>query len=129
MGEKKERAPKRSPDAMAEARALELRQIAEDADRKVSQAHQRLQDALVRAEAAAEVSQKREDDRVKVLLGAAVGHALASGRSVTWTNASDALIELDRFLVRPAERLAVLGENGKGSNAFWRILNPKANKS
>lgn len=69
-----------------------------------------------------QVDQKRQDDRMKVLVGAAVLELLRLGHPVTLQGASELLTLLDRFLVRPAERQAVLGDDGRGSEALRRVL-------
>ncbi len=65
---------------------------------------------------------KRQDDRVKVLTGAWVAAELAAGRAVALDDHSALLAALEAWLVRPAERLAVLGSDGTGSPAFRRVL-------
>ena len=75
-------------------------------------------------EALAEGSSKKEDDRVKVITGAWLGHEIASGRAVDVQTPRDLLNGLDSFLARPGERLAVLGEDGTGSPAFRRVFGP-----
>lgn len=64
---------------------------------------------------------KKEDDRVKVLLGAAVLNSIQRGHPLDLKNRAALLALLDDFLSRPAERLAVLGEDGKGSDALRRL--------
>ena len=49
-----------------------------------------------------------------------VSTALLSGRSFTLSDPRTLLDALDAFLVRPAERKAVLGD-GTGSEAFRRV--------
>lgn len=68
-----------------------------------------------------QTSSKKEDDRVKVISGAWMASEIASGRPVAIPEASSLLAALDRFLTRSQERLAILGEDGKGSPAFWRV--------
>lgn len=68
----------------------------------------------------AKKSDKRADDRVKVLVGAAVLNALHCGQSVDLIDKSALLVLMSDFLVREQERLAVLGEDGRGSAAFHR---------
>jgi hypothetical protein len=82
--------------------------------RKRDQLTARIQQAEARQKAAA----KKADDRVKVLVGAAVLHQHKQSPE----RQSGLLALLDGFLVRPAERLAVLGENGQGSEAFKRLV-------
>ena len=67
---------------------------------------------IQKAEARQRSAAKKADDRVKVLVGAAV---------LGKTPAPGLLALMDAFLTRPAERLAVLGEDGQGSEAFKRI--------
>lgn len=71
-----------------------------------------------------EGTSKKEDDRVKVITGAWLGHEIASGRAVDVQTPRDLLNGLDSFLARPGERLAVLGEDGTGSPAFRRVFGP-----
>lgn len=72
-------------------------------------------------ESVAEVSSKKEDDRVKVITGAAVLELLRTGQSVSLPD-HQALIELlDEFLIRPSDREAVLWD-GSGSEALRRCL-------
>lgn len=68
---------------------------------------------IQKAEARQRSSAKKADDRVKVLVGAAVLNSAPI---------PGLLSMLDAFLTRPAERLAVLGEDGKGSEAFRRLV-------
>ncbi|NLC10570.1 MAG: hypothetical protein GX782_11485 [Gammaproteobacteria bacterium] len=64
---------------------------------------------------------KKEDDRVKVLVGAAVLNSIQHGHPPDLSDGRAAVLALlDDFLSRPAERLAVLGEDGRGSPAFHR---------
>ena len=63
---------------------------------------------------------KRADDRVKVLVGAAVLYELQSGHRVDLRDTTALLQLMSDFLVREQERLAVLGEDGRGSAAFHR---------
>lgn len=65
---------------------------------------------------------KKEDDRVKVLVGAAVLYAVQQGHPPDLSGGRASVLALmDDFLSRPAERLAVLGEDGKGSAALRRL--------
>lgn len=65
---------------------------------------------------------KKEDDRVKVLVGAAVLFATQQGHPPDLSSGRRAVLALmDDFLSRPAERLAVLGEDGRGSEALHRL--------
>ena len=70
----------------------------------------------------ADAEAKKEDDRIKVLLGAYVASELSAGRAVFLGDPDLLLFKLRRWLVRPAERLAVLGSDGTGSDAFRRVL-------
>ena len=86
----------------------------DDLKRKRDQLTARIQ----KAEARQRANAKKEDDRVKVLVGAAVLHQQTQS-----TDRRAALLALlDGFLTRPAERLAVLGEDGQGSQAFKRLV-------
>ena len=73
---------------------------------------------IQQAEARQRTTAKKADDRVKVLVGAAVLHQQTQS-----TEKRAALLALlEGFLTRPAERLAVLGEDGQGSEAFKRLI-------
>lgn len=63
---------------------------------------------------------KRADDRVKVLVGAAVLNSIQRGHPLDLRDRAAVLALMDAFLSRPAERLAVLGADGLGSAAFKR---------
>lgn len=74
---------------------------------------------IQKAEARHRATAKKADDRVKVLIGAAILDA-HSRQPVP------GLLDLmDRFLTRPTERLAVLGEDKTGSEAFKRLTEPQ----
>ena len=64
---------------------------------------------------------KKEDDRLKILLGAAVLNSIQRGHPLDLKNRAAVLALMDDFLSRPAERLAVLGEDGRGSDALRRL--------
>lgn len=66
-------------------------------------------------------SLKREDDRVKILVGAAVLFSLQQGHSLDLASRAAVLDLMDSFLQRPQERFAVLGEDGRGSDALRRL--------
>ena len=65
-------------------------------------------------------SNKRQDDRVKVLVGAAVLFTIQQGHAVDLRDSTALLALMSSFLTRPQERDAVLGEDGQGSAAFHR---------
>jgi len=88
----------------------------EELKRKRDQLTARIQQAEARQKA----SVKKVDDRIKILVGAAVLHQ----QSQAGTDPGALLALLNSFLTRPAERLAVLGEDGKGSEAFQRLACP-----
>ena len=68
-----------------------------------------------------QTSSKKEDDRVKVLSGAWLATEVSSGRA----EALAVLAGLDRFLTRSNEREAILGAEGEGFSAFWRVFGTK----
>ncbi|MNJ26931.1 hypothetical protein D3C77_214230 [compost metagenome] len=70
----------------------------------------------------ATTSRKRQDDRCKVLVGALMGNLMASGRPVVLNDRRALLDAMDSFLSRPTERMAVLGPDGNGSEAFHRVF-------
>ncbi len=63
---------------------------------------------------------KRADDRVKVLVGAAVLFTIQQGHAVDLKDSTALLALMSAFLTRPQERDAVLGADGLGSPAFHR---------
>lgn len=65
-------------------------------------------------------TKKRQDDRVKVLVGAAVLFTIQRGHAVDLKDSTALLALMSAFLTRPQERLAVLGADGLGSPAFHR---------
>lgn len=87
---------------------------------KLKQKRAELDRKIALATAAERKELKRADDRVKVLVGAMVlegirqqGHGL-----------EQLLQRMNEFLVRPGERVAVLGEDGKGSEPLLRLIAP-----
>lgn len=73
---------------------------------------------IQQAEARQKASIKKTEDRIKILVGAAVlnhhGHNPDSHHQL--------LAMMDAFLSRPTERAVVLGEDGKGSESFKRLI-------
>ncbi len=65
-------------------------------------------------------SDKRQDDRVKVLVGAAVLFTIQRGHPLDLKDRAALLALMSAFLTRPQERDAVLGADGLGSPAFHR---------
>lgn len=87
----------------------------DDLKRKRDQLTAKIQQAEARQKATA----KKAEDRIKVLVGAAVLHQQTQS-----TEKRAALLSLlDGFLTRPSERLAVLGEDGQGSKALKKLTN------
>lgn len=103
-------------------RRLESLQKAAAAGNEGAEGEARLLTAWLDDDAA--ITRKRADDRCKLLVGALMGVAMLSGRSVVPTDRRALLEALDAFLVRPAEREAVLGADGTGSEAFRRVFGP-----
>jgi hypothetical protein len=68
------------------------------------------------------IARKRQDDRCKVIVGALVGASLTAGRKIVLNNKNELLNALNNFLLRPAEREAILGFDGRGSEAFHRVF-------
>jgi len=97
----------------------------EELKRKRDQLTARIQAAEARQRA----GQKKEDDRVKVLVGAALLDQLKRRGTIVGCDLRGLLTLLDGFLTRPGERLAVLGEDGKGSAALHRVAAAEAPKS
>jgi large subunit ribosomal protein L7/L12 len=90
----------------------------EELKRKRDQLNARIQQQEARLRA----GQKKAEDRVKVLVGAAILEQVRANQF----QLVDLLGVMDRFLARPAERLAVLGEDGRGSAALHRVAAPEA---
>ena len=86
----------------------------DDLKRKRDQLTAKIQQAESRQRATA----KKAQDRVKVLVGAAVLHQQTQSTEA----ASSQARRRPAFLTRPAERLAVLGEDGQGSEAFKKLV-------
>lgn len=82
--------------------------------RKRDQLSKRIQQQEARLRA----GQKKSEDRVKVLVGAAILEQVRANQF----QLIDLLGVLDGFLVRPTERLAVLGEDGQGSEALLKLI-------
>lgn len=99
-------------------RLAALDRLAEAGDEQAEGEARRLRAWMVERDRA---DDKRQDDRMKVLTGAAVLELLKGGRPVSLPD-HQALLELmSAFLVRPADREAVLGD-GSGSEALRRVL-------
>lgn len=73
---------------------------------------------IQKAENLARANNSKEENRVKILVGAAVLHNLKKNPA----ELKELLADLDGFLLRDSERLAVLGEDGKGSDALKRLI-------
>lgn len=76
---------------------------------------------IQKAEARAKATEKKSDDRVKVLVGAAVLNAIKCGQAVSVQRREDLVQMMQEFLTRASERDAVLGEDGHGSDALRRL--------
>lgn len=118
----RKRKKRRTAQEVADAKVEELRLLRDAQALKLRQAEARAADAAARAAAAEKLIWKREDDRIKVLVGACVGAAMQAGQPINWASPGAVLDELHHFLVRPQERIAVLGKTGAGSPAFWRVF-------
>ena len=73
---------------------------------------------IARAVAAQQTSQKREDDRVKVLVGAML---LDQIKQQEGKGSEQLLARMSEFLSRPNELKAVIGDDKRGSAAFRRL--------
>ena len=94
----------------------------EELKRKRDQLTARIQAAEARQRA----GQKKEEDRVKVLVGAALLDQLKRRGTIPTCDLPGLLTLLDGFLTRPSEREAVLGSNGAGSPALLRVAAQQA---
>lgn len=89
----------------------------QDRIEKLKQQKAKIDRQIALAMAASRKSEKKADDRVKVLVGAALLDQIKrSGKG-----GEQLLARMGEFLARPNERAAVLGEDGKGSAAFRRL--------
>lgn len=70
------------------------------------------------AEARLKAGQKKADDRVKVLVGAAILEQVKRNQF----QLDDLLGVMDGFLARHSEREAVLGKDGQGSESLRRLV-------
>lgn len=85
---------------------------------KLKQQKAKIDRQIALAMAAERKSQKREDDRVKVLVGAML---LDQIKQQGGQGGEQLLARMGQFLARPTERAAILGEDCKGSAAFRRL--------
>ena len=90
----------------------------EELKRKRDQLNARIQQSEARIKA----NTKKDDDRVKVLVGAATLDHLKRTASLPGGGLNDLLSLMDGFLTRPAERKAVLGADQRGSEALHRVI-------
>jgi hypothetical protein len=81
---------------------------------------------IQKAESRLKANQKKEEDRVKVLVGAALLNELKTKGTIQGGGVTNLLSVLDGFLTRPAERTAILGERNRGSEALQRVLGIQA---
>ena len=88
---------------------------------KLKQQKAKIERQIALALAAERKNEKREDDRVKVLVGAMLLDQIKRQDQ----GVDSVLAQLSEFLVRPSERAAVLGEDGKGSAALRRLTAPR----
>ncbi len=113
------RAGEGSVTVRLEHRLRQLQQAAREGD---NGAANRAEALAVYLGKQADAEARRADDRVKVLIGAYAAAELAAGRTVALGDATALLAVLSGWLVRPGDRLAVLGSDGTGSPAFRRVL-------
>lgn len=90
----------------------------QDRIEKLKQQKAKIDRQIALALAAERKSQKRDDDRVKVLVGAAILEQVKRNQF----QLDDLLGVMDGFLARPGERKAVLGDDGRGSEALHRVI-------
>lgn len=89
----------------------------EELKRKRAQLDARIQQSEARIKA----NTKQQDDRVKILVGAAMLDHLKRKASLPGGELNDLLSLMNGFLSRPAERRAVLGDDQQGSEALHRL--------
>lgn len=113
---------RRSSEQMAADTLQEHEHKLARAIKKLDQHRALLDQRVARAMAEHNRERKRADDRVKVLVGAYILDTLRRGHHVDLQDANDLLAAMDAFLLRPAERDALLGVEGQGSAAWQRVL-------
>lgn len=75
---------------------------------------------LQKKEAQKKATDKKDDDKVKILVGAAVLNSIKNGGN-SELGMAKLMATLQSFLTRDRDREAVLGSDGKGSEAFKRL--------
>lgn len=108
----------RHDSATNRSRLASLERLASAGDEQAEGEARRLRHWMQEQE---QVDQKRQDDRMKVLVGAAVLELLKTGQPVSLPDHQALIDLLAEFLVRPSDRDAVLGA-GSGSKALRRCL-------
>lgn len=110
----------RHDSAINRARLAALDRLASAGDEQAGGEARRLRAWMAERDRADE---KKQDDRMKVLVGAAVLELLKTGQQVSLPD-HQALLELmGQFLIRPSDREAVLGlGDGRGSEPLRRCL-------
>lgn len=99
-------------------RLAALDRLAEAGDEQAEGEARRLRHWMIERD---QQDSKKQDDRMKILVGAAVLELLKGGRPVSLPDHQALLDLLGEFLIRPADREAVLGD-GTGSEALRRVL-------
>ena len=108
----------RHDSATNRARLAALDRLASAGDEQAEGEARRLRAWMAERDRADE---KRQDDRVKILVGAAVLDLLKTGQPVSLPDTQALLEMMDQFLIRPSDRGAVLGADS-GSEALHRCL-------
>lgn len=75
---------------------------------------------IQKAENLKKISDTKEDNTVKVLVGAAVLNSIKNSTTPD-AGLNKLLATLDLFLTRERDRKAVIGDDAKGSDAFKRL--------
>lgn len=76
---------------------------------------------IQKAEARAKQAEKKQADRIKVLVGAAVLDSIKNGQIITLQGPDDLLKMMDSFLSRQTEREVVMGDGGSGSEMLHSL--------
>lgn len=108
----------RHDSATNRSRLAALDRLASAGDQQAEGEARRLRHWMAERDRADE---KKQDDRMKVLVGAAVLELLKTGQQVSLTDHQELLELMGQFLIRPSEREAVLGD-GSGSEPLRRCL-------
>lgn len=76
---------------------------------------------IQKAETKAKQTEKKQADRIKVLVGAAIVDSIKNGQIITIQGPDDLLKMMSSFLSRQTERDVVMGKDGSGSEMLHSL--------